>query len=131
MAIENEVYADGVYQIHMLEQTIRMDLMRLQPNPENNAPLPKPFERIIMTPQGFLRTYEAMGQIIQNSALSVAIPTQPRRRSKPAAVESHTTPVRFSSGCFFVFILLSTLKSKKAPFFPLISAILCGLTGSW
>ncbi|MBR4317163.1 MAG: hypothetical protein IKW23_03325 [Kiritimatiellae bacterium] len=65
MAIENEVYADGVYQIHMLEQTIRMDLMRLQPNPENNAPLPKPFERIIMTPQGFLRTYEAMGQIIQ------------------------------------------------------------------
>ena len=65
MAIENEVYADGVYQIHMLEQTIRMDLMRLQPNPENNAPLPKPFERIIMTPQGFLRTSEAMGQIIQ------------------------------------------------------------------
>jgi hypothetical protein len=64
MAIENEVYTDGVYQIHMLEQTIRMDMMRLQPNPENNAPLPKPFERIIMTPQGFLRTYEAMGQII-------------------------------------------------------------------
>ena len=64
MAIENEVYTDGVYQIHMLEQTIRMDMMRLQPNPENNAPLPKTFERIIMTPQGFLRTYEAMGQII-------------------------------------------------------------------
>lgn len=65
MAIEQEVYADGVYQIHMLEQTIRLDLMRLQPNPEGNSPLPKPFERIVMTPQGFLRTYEAMGQIIQ------------------------------------------------------------------
>ncbi|MBQ9694405.1 MAG: hypothetical protein IJV69_06585 [Kiritimatiellae bacterium] len=65
MAIEHEVYADGVYQIHMLEQTIRLDLMRLQPNPENTAPLPKPFERIVMTPQGFLRTYEAMGQIVQ------------------------------------------------------------------
>jgi hypothetical protein len=65
MAIENEVYADGVYQIHMLEQTIRLDLMRLQPNPEGNNPIPRPFERVIMNPQGFLRTYEAMGQIIK------------------------------------------------------------------
>lgn len=66
MAIETEVYADGVYQIHMLEQTIRLDLMRLQPSPENNGkPVPKPFERIILNPQGFLRTYEAMTQIVQ------------------------------------------------------------------
>lgn len=65
MAIETEVYADGVYQIHMLEHTIRLDLMRLQPSPENNTPIPRPFERIIMNPQGFLRTYEAMGQIVQ------------------------------------------------------------------
>ncbi|MBR5592289.1 MAG: hypothetical protein IKW38_07220 [Kiritimatiellae bacterium] len=65
MAIENEVYADGVYQIHMLEHTIRLDLMRLQPSPENKTPIPRPFERVIMNPQGFLRTYEAMGQIIQ------------------------------------------------------------------
>ena len=59
MAIENEVYADGVYQIHMLEQ-----IMRLQPSPENQTPVPKPFERVILSPQGFLRTYEAMGQIV-------------------------------------------------------------------
>jgi hypothetical protein len=65
MAIENEVYADGVYQIHLLEQTIRMDFMRLQPSPENKTPIPRPFERVIMNPQGFMRTYEAMGQIIQ------------------------------------------------------------------
>jgi hypothetical protein len=49
----------------MLEHTIRLDLMRLQPSPENNTPIPRPFERIIMNPQGFLRTYEAMGQIVQ------------------------------------------------------------------
>ena len=65
MAIETEIYADGIYQIHMLEHTIRLDLMRLQPSPENNTPSPRPFERIIMNPQGFLRTYEAMGQIVQ------------------------------------------------------------------
>ncbi|MBO7181177.1 MAG: hypothetical protein J6V91_00135 [Kiritimatiellae bacterium] len=65
MAIETEIYADGIYQIHMLEHTIRLDLMRLQPSPENNTPIPRPFERIIMNPQGFLRTYEAMGQIVQ------------------------------------------------------------------
>jgi hypothetical protein len=49
----------------MLEHTIRLDLMRLQPSPENKTPIPRPFERVIMNPQGFLRTYEAMGQIIQ------------------------------------------------------------------
>ena len=65
MAIETEIYADGIYQIHMLEHTIRLDLMRLQPSPENNTPIPRPFERSIMNPQGFLRTYEAMGQIVQ------------------------------------------------------------------
>jgi len=65
MAIENEVYADGVYQIHLLEQTIRLDLMRLQPSTENSKPSPRPFERIILTPQGFLRTYEAMTQIVK------------------------------------------------------------------
>ncbi len=65
MAIETEVYADGVYQIHMIEQTIRLDLMRLQPSPENTTPVPKPFERVVLTPQGFLRTYEAMTQIVK------------------------------------------------------------------
>lgn len=65
MAIENETYSDGVYQIHVVENTIRLDFMRLQPSPENNTPVPKPFERLILTPQGFMRTYEAMGQIVQ------------------------------------------------------------------
>ncbi len=65
MAIENEIFADGVYQIHMIEQTIRLDFMRLQPSPESKAPVPKPFERVVLTPQGFLRTYEAMGQIVK------------------------------------------------------------------
>lgn len=64
MAIENEIFSDGVYQIHFIEQTLRLDFMRLQPNPEGNSPVPKPFERIILTPQAFLRTYEAMTQII-------------------------------------------------------------------
>lgn len=64
MAIENETYSDGVYQIHVVENTIRLDFMRLQPSPENNTPVPKPFERLILTPQGFMRTYEAMGQIV-------------------------------------------------------------------
>lgn len=63
MAIESEIYADGIYQIHVLENTIRLDFMRLQPSPENNKPVAKPFERVILTPQGFLRTFEAMQQI--------------------------------------------------------------------
>ncbi len=65
MAIETEVFSDGVYQIHMIENTIRLDFMRLQPSPENKTPVPKPFERVVLTPQAFLRTYEAMGQIVK------------------------------------------------------------------
>ncbi|MBR6802394.1 MAG: hypothetical protein IKM62_01085 [Kiritimatiellae bacterium] len=80
MAIENEVYTDGVYQIHMLEQTIRLDLMRLQPNPENNTPIPRPFERVIMTPQAFLRSYEAMTQFVKKLEASGVI----QRRSDVA-----------------------------------------------
>ena len=41
MAIENEVYADGVYQIHMLEQTIRLDFMRLQPSRGHGSDCPQ------------------------------------------------------------------------------------------
>lgn len=66
MAIETETYADGVYQIHVLGNTVRLDLMRLQPSPENNGkPIPKPFERIILDINAFLNTYGAMGTIIQ------------------------------------------------------------------
>ncbi|MEG2063052.1 MAG: hypothetical protein RR007_05230 [Kiritimatiellia bacterium] len=64
MAIETEVYSDGIYQIHLIENMIRLDFMRLQPSPESKTPVPKPFERVILNPQGFLRTYEAMGQIV-------------------------------------------------------------------
>ena len=63
MAIEKEVFSDGVYQIHVVDQTVRLDFMRLQPSPEQTAPVPNPFERVILTPQGFLRTLDAMNQI--------------------------------------------------------------------
>ena len=85
MAIENEIYADGVYQIHMLEQTIRLDFMRLQPSAENQTPVPKPFERVILSPQGFLRTYEAMGQIVRKLEELGLIRRNPHGGTPPAA----------------------------------------------
>lgn len=85
MAIENEIYADGVYQIHMLEQTIRLDFMRLQPSAENQTPVPKPFERVILSPQGFLRTYEAMGQIVRKLGELGLIRRNPNGGTPPAA----------------------------------------------
>ncbi len=65
MAIEHEFYSDGVYQIHVLDQTLRLDFTRLQPNPETNNPIPKPCERAIMNLQGFLRTYRSMTQTLR------------------------------------------------------------------
>ena len=75
MAIENEVYADGVYQIHMLEQTIRLDFMRLQPS------------RVILSPQGFLRTYEAMGQIVHKLEELGLIRRNPNPPTNPPAAQ--------------------------------------------
>ena len=87
MAIENEIYADGVYQIHMLEQTIRLDFMRLQPSAENQTPVPKPFERVIPSPHLFLRPYEAMGQIVHKLEELGLIRRNPNPPTNPPAAQ--------------------------------------------
>ncbi len=87
MAIETEIFCDGVYQIHVLEETLRMDLMRLQPSPENKTPVPKPFERVVFTRQGFLRTYEAMTQIIRKLEELGYIKRQPPAEDGPAGAK--------------------------------------------
>ena len=75
MAIENEVYADGVYQIHMLEQTIRLDFMRLQPSPD-----PNPSSASSSRPKGSsapTRPWVRLSTSLRSSASSAATPILP------------------------------------------------------
>lgn len=64
MSVKNETYSDGLAQIHMIEGMVRLDFMRLQPGQDGAAPVPQPTDRIIMNPPAFLRTFQAMQQMI-------------------------------------------------------------------
>jgi len=59
-----EIYADGIQQIHFVQQMVYFDLMTLQPEQDGVAPVRQQRERIIMPLQGFLRTFDSTQQLI-------------------------------------------------------------------
>ncbi|MBR0458694.1 MAG: hypothetical protein IJJ26_05625 [Victivallales bacterium] len=64
MADKKEIFVDGIGQIHFAGGMLRMDLVTLQPTEEGKAPVPEQKVRLIMPPQGFLATFNAMQQLI-------------------------------------------------------------------
>ena len=59
-----ETYVDGVEKIHFLGGLVRLDLGTLQPNPENpEEPKMEFTQRVITTPEGFLRIYNSIQQL--------------------------------------------------------------------
>ena len=65
MADKNEIFADGMGQIHFAGGMVRFDFVTLQPSSVNGAaPIPEANTRIIMPPQGFLAAFNSMQQLI-------------------------------------------------------------------
>ena len=64
MAEKNEIFADGIGQIHFAGGMVRFDLVTLQPTEEGKAPVPASNARLIMPPQGFLAAFNSMQQLI-------------------------------------------------------------------
>ena len=60
----NEIFADGIGQIHFAGGMVRFDLMTLQPGEEGKAPVPESRTRLVMPPQGFLAAFNSMQQLI-------------------------------------------------------------------
>ena len=60
----NEIFADGIGQIHFAGGMVRFDLMTLQPGEEGKAPVPESHPRLVMPPQGFLAAFNSMQQLI-------------------------------------------------------------------
>jgi hypothetical protein len=60
----NEIFADGIGQIHFAGGMVRFDFITLQPEAEGTNPTPLSSLRIIMPPQGFLNTFNSMQQLI-------------------------------------------------------------------
>ena len=67
MAPKNEKYVDGVEKIHFLGGLVRIDLGTLQPNEANaDQPTLEFTERLITTPEGFLRIYNSIQQLAEH-----------------------------------------------------------------
>ena len=64
--MEKEIYADGVDQIHFVGNMVRFDYFRFQPVADGEEPKREPFERIIMSPQGFLSMLEKMQKKVKS-----------------------------------------------------------------
>ena len=62
---KQEIYADGIGQIHFAGGMVRYDFVTLQPSSEEKKPpVLQSNVRIIMPPQGFLATFNSMQQLI-------------------------------------------------------------------
>ena len=87
-AVKQEVYADGLGQIHFAGNMVRFDFMTLQPGAEGAAPTPEYTERIIMPPQGFLAAFDSMQQLI-NKLVDAGVlrknPNAERRITEPTS----------------------------------------------
>jgi hypothetical protein len=65
MEAKEEIYADGIGQIHFAGGMVRFDFVTLQPDADGKKePQPVCRERIIMPPQGFLNAFNSMQNLI-------------------------------------------------------------------
>ena len=88
-----ERYVDGIGKIHFVGQMIRFDLFSFVPSEGDNdeKPEPKLVERLVMSPNGFLASYEAMVNMINKlteaGILSKAEPTTTTAVTEETTVE--------------------------------------------
>ena len=64
MAEKEEIFADGIGQIHFVGGMVRFDFITLQPGEDGKNPEPRSNLRIIMPPNGFLSAFTSMQQLI-------------------------------------------------------------------
>ncbi len=64
MEEKQEIFADGIGQIHFAGSMVRFDFVTLQPEADGKAPTPRPNVRVIMPPQGFLNAFNSMQQLM-------------------------------------------------------------------
>ena len=67
MSSKQEVFADGIGEITLSGGMVRMDLVSLHgaQNDAENQPRLEPKQRIIMPPDGFLRSFSAMENLVK------------------------------------------------------------------
>ena len=82
---QQEVFADGIGQIHFADGMVRFDFITLQPGDDGKPPVPQSSIRVIMPPQGFLNAFNSMQQLM-DKILDAEI--QQKRKLKAAKTSS-------------------------------------------
>ncbi|MEZ6092855.1 MAG: hypothetical protein R3C03_01260 [Pirellulaceae bacterium] len=74
-----EVFADGIGEISLSGGMVRMDLVTLvgSQNSEGNKPRLEPKQRIVMPPEGFLRSFSAMENLVKQLIDAGLVKQQP------------------------------------------------------
>jgi len=85
-----EVFADGIGEIVLSGGMVRMDLVAMtgSQRDENNQPRLEFRQRVVMPPDGFLRSFSAMEDLVKQ--LIKAGLVKPRDGENPASVPSAT-----------------------------------------
>ena len=61
---KQEIFVDGIGQIHFAGGMVRYDFVSLQPQADGKPPVAETNIRIVMPPQGFLGAFNSMQQMI-------------------------------------------------------------------
>ena len=61
---KQEIFADGIGQIHFAGGMVRFDFVTLQPTEDGKATVHQGNIRVIMPPNGFLAAFNSMQQLI-------------------------------------------------------------------
>ena len=64
MSEKVEFFVDGIGKIHFTGGMIRYDMITLEPGEDGKEPVPEKKVRIIMPPDGFLKTFNTMQRLI-------------------------------------------------------------------
>lgn len=65
---KEEIYTEGIGQIHFTGNMVRFDFVTLQPTGDNQEPVTEKQERIIMPPQGFLGAFDSRQKLFDKLA---------------------------------------------------------------
>lgn len=81
-----EIFADGIGQIHFAGGMVRFDFVTLQPDPDGkNDPTPEYNQRIVMPPQGFLNAFNSMQNLIDKLLEAGVLQKNERAGAAPKA----------------------------------------------
>ena len=61
---KNEIYADGLAQIHVVGSTVRLDFMTLEPKPNGENPEQIINNRVILPLPAFLTAYDSFKKLL-------------------------------------------------------------------